>query len=119
MDHPQGPRVCFDRIIPSELHRDQPVERSAGRPRAVAPKQKQWVNGSTIHIRFLEGTPEQKRQVEEVAPAWTKHANLKFVFTSDSAAEIRVAFDPTGGAWSYVGIDNLTISRSQPTLNLG
>ena len=119
MDDVHAKRICFDRILPQDLHRPRGTTDLSGRTRAIAPKNRQWVNGSTIRVRFLEGTSEQRAQVQAIAPEWTKHANLKLVFTNDSAAEIRVSFDPGDGAWSYVGIDNLSIPRDQPTLNLG
>jgi hypothetical protein len=118
MSDASAKRICFDRILPQDLHRPHRMA-STTRGRAIAPREKQWVNGSTIRVRFLEGTSEQRAQVQAIAPQWTQHANLKLVFTSDTAAEIRVAFDPGDGAWSYVGIDNLSIPRDQPTLNLG
>src|SRR5512134_3367476 len=113
MSQRQARRICFDRILPSELHKEQPAEPvvgAAGRSRAIMPKKK-WVVGTTIHIRFLEGAPDVRRQVETVARRWLDdaHANLRFVFTDDPAAEVRIAFNPADGAWSYLGIDNLSI----------
>jgi hypothetical protein len=49
---------------------------------------------------------------------WSKHANIKFAFTDDPDAEIRIAFDKSGGSWSYMGTDSLTI-KSGPTMNFG
>ena len=33
--------------------------------------------------------------------------------------QIRIAFDPNNGAWSYVGTDCKGIPRNMPTMNLG
>ncbi len=112
-------RICYDRLLPGELARPREVVRAGGRTRAISPVRKQWVNGSTLRIRFLGGTAEQRRQVETIAPQWCNHANLKFEFGEDPRAEIRVSFDPDDGAWSYVGTDNSGIPLHAATLNLG
>ena len=44
---------------------------------------------------------------------------LKFDFNSAANAEIRIAFDSSDGAWSYVGTDCRGIPVNQPTMNLG
>ncbi|MCB1675814.1 MAG: pre-peptidase C-terminal domain-containing protein [Halioglobus sp.] len=116
----KAPRICFDRLLPQDLSRPRPTRMMAGgRVRAIAPKGKQWINGSTLTIRFMGGTPEQQDMVRDVTPAWTEHANLHFEFTDDPRAKIRVTFDPGDGAWSYVGTDNLGIPLHAATLNLG
>ena len=50
---------------------------------------------------------------------WTPHVNLTFVESTDNDAEIRVSFDPSDGAWSYIGTDCRSIPADQPTMNLG
>jgi hypothetical protein len=112
-------KMCFDRILPGQLFTPRPIARVGGRTRAVGPRGKQWVNGSTIKICFLGGTTEQQEMVRAFAPLWTEFANLKFEFTSDPRAEIRVSFDEDDGAWSYIGTDNLGIPLHAATLNLG
>lgn len=117
-----APNICFDRILPSELikpRNEQLVSLPNGRTRAISPLRKQWVNGSTIRIRFMSGTAAQQKMVKDIAPEWTKYANLNFDFTTDPRAEIRVAFDANDGAWSYIGTDNSSIPLNAPTLNLG
>lgn len=113
-------KMCFDRILPRRLRQPQRTrEGGPGRERAIAPQQSVWVNGSTIRIRFLEGDDRTIQMVQDVAARWTEHANLNFVFTDDPRAQIRVTFDATDGAWSYVGTDNLEIPLHASTLNLG
>jgi hypothetical protein len=112
-------KICYDRLLPGDLARPREVVRVGGRSRAISPVRKQWVNGSTIRIRFLGGTAEQRKMVETIAPQWCNHANLKFQFTDDPRAEIRVTFDADDGAWSYVGTDNAGIPLHAATLNLG
>ena len=115
-------KICFDRILPSELFKardEQLVSLPSGRMRAISPLRKQWVNGSTIRVRFLSGSAQQQKMVRDIAPEWTKHANLNFEFTDDPRAEIRVTFDENDGAWSYVGTDNSDVPVQAATLNLG
>ena len=111
--------VCTQRVLPADLMRFQPTVRSRGRTRAIALLGKLWMNGSTLRVRFMGGTPEQHTKVREQAAWWTAHANLTFDFNNASDAEIRVAFDPAKGAWSYVGTDCRGIPMDQPTMNLG
>ena len=92
-------RICYDRILPSGMNRVQRTRMiGGGRQRALSPIGKQWINGSTIKIRFLGGTQDQKDLVERIAPEWTEHANLKFEFTNNPRADIRVQFDANDGA---------------------
>ncbi|MGV1007708.1 MAG: pre-peptidase C-terminal domain-containing protein [Dermatophilaceae bacterium] len=87
--------------------------------RAIIPIGKLWMNGTTLRVRFLGGTPEQQAKATEQASWWMQCANLHFVFGDDPGAEIRVAFDPNDGAWSYIGTDIRGIPLNQPTMNLG
>jgi hypothetical protein len=113
------PKVCIDRLPPQELYRQPRTIRRGGVLRAVFEFRKMWINGSTLRVRFLGGTTSQQEIAREQALWWTPHANLKFAFGSDPDAEIRIAFDPDDGAWSYVGTDCRTISQNEPTMNLG
>lgn len=115
----QRPKVCIDRILPQELHRPQTTRRSGGVLRAMSPIGKSWMNGSTLHVRFIGGTAKQRAIVREQAGWWSAVCNLKFVFDDAPNAEIRIAFDPNDGAWSYVGTDCRSIPLDQPTMNLG
>lgn len=105
-------RICYDRILPRDLHRLR------ARTRLALVKSKQWVNGSTLRIKFLNGTTDQHNQVRKFAPIWTEYANIKFVFGDDPASEIRITFNDDG-AWSYIGTDCLEIPRDQATMNFG
>ncbi len=116
---PKMLHICTERVLPAELMRPQPTLRSGGRTRAISPIGKLWMNGSTLRVRFLGGTAAQQAKVKEQATWWTAHANLRFDFNNAPDAEIRIAFDPKNGAWSYVGTDNRSIPLDQPTMNLG
>jgi hypothetical protein len=117
------PRLCFDRVLPQEINRPRHVVPTGGpggnQLRAVFEFKKMWINGSTLRVRFMGGTPAQRQIVMDHAPKWTQHANLEFEFSTAPDAEIRIAFDPADGAWSWVGTDSRNIPQDQPTMNLG
>lgn len=115
---PTSQHICFDRILPRDLRRvSHPLATDAFRMAVL--KSKKWPNASTLRISFLEGTAEQQSIVNQFAPEWCQFANLKFAFTNDSDAEIRIAFQDSDGAWSYIGTDCRDIPLDQPTMNLG
>src|SRR5688500_10727910 len=101
----QRPKVCVDRVLPREQMRPQATIGRGGRTRAISPIGKAWMNGTTLRVRFMGGTANERALVREQAGWWMEHANLKFDFNSASNAEIRISFDTTDGAWSYVGTD--------------
>ena len=114
------PHVCFDRVLPRDVMRPQAITR--GRPgvmRALAPIGKTWMNGSTLHVRFMGGNAQQQAIAKEQAKWWSDHANLTFVFDSAPDADIRISFDDNDGAWSYVGTDGKGIPANEATMNLG
>lgn len=112
-----GPKICFDRLLPSEpLLR---VEAMNPRFSAVIFFLKLWPNGSTLRVRFMGGTPAQQQLAMQQARWWSEQANIHFVQSDAGDAEIRVTFDPSDGAWSYLGTDCRSIPSNQPTMNLG
>ncbi|HKP28343.1 MAG TPA: M12 family metallopeptidase [Gemmatimonadales bacterium] len=114
------PKVCIDRLTPRELLQFQPTRRRrAGNFEAIAPIGKTWMNGSKLRVRFLDGTAAQQATARQQARWWTDVANLTIEFGSAPDAELRVAFDPTDGAWSYIGTDCGDIPLNEPTMNLG
>lgn len=114
------PKICVDRVLPRELMRFQPTTHRRGGPvRAISPIGKTWMNGSTLRVRFMAGTPAEKAVAREQAGWWAQVANLKLTFNDAPAAEIRITFDPGDGAWSYVGTDCRGIPTNEPTMNLG
>jgi hypothetical protein len=113
------PKVCIDRVLPTAESRPQRTMRIGGRVRAISPIGKTWMNGSTLRVRFLAGTSAEQTLVREQAGWWTEHANLTFDFGTAPDADIRIAFDPSDGAWSYIGTDCKHIPAGQPTMNLG
>lgn len=77
-----------------------------------------WQNGRTITCTFLDGDPAVQQKVASIAKEWEKFANIKLQFVNDRNADIRISFRQQG-SWSYLGTDNLTIPKNQPTMNYG
>lgn len=112
-------KVCIDRILPRDLMRFQPTARRDGRVRAISPIGKSWMNGSTLRVRFMGGTPAQQAVAREQGGWWMQVANLKFDFNNAPDAELRISFDSSDGAWSYIGTDCRSIPSNEATMNLG
>jgi hypothetical protein len=116
----QRPKVCIDRILPQDLSVPQKVlKTSRGPARGIAPIGKTWMNGTELTVRFLGGSARQQAIVKEQAAWWQEVANLKFKFSDSTNAQIRISFDETDGAWSYIGTDCTRIPVNQATMNLG
>jgi hypothetical protein len=113
------PRVCIDRRLPQDILRPFRIDHSNLVAFAIAPMGKEWINGSTLRVRFMGGTPEQHEEVRRDATQIQLCCNLKFLFNDADDAEIRITFDENDGAWSYVGTDCKRIPLNQPTMNLG
>lgn len=115
-------KICHDRLLPHDLTIMQPqqtINFGTGPARAVFLFKKMWINGSNLRVRFMGGNPAQQALAKEQALWWTEYANLTFDFNNAPDAEIRIAFNSSDGAWSYVGTDCQGIPRDQPTMNLG
>jgi len=115
-------KICHDRLLPQNLalpHHTMHSGRPDGVQEAIIVFRKLWVNGSKLRVRFMGGTSAQQAKAEEQAKWWIPHANLTFEFNNAPDAEIRIAFDSSDGAWSYIGTDCQGIPRDQPTMNLG
>jgi hypothetical protein len=116
----EAAKVCIDRVLPQELMRAPRTMRGAGgRTRAISPIGKAWMKGSTLRARFMGGSASQQAVAREQAGWWTQVANLKFEFGNAPNAEIRISFDPSDGAWSWVGTDSRRIPSNEATMNLG
>lgn len=87
--------------------------------RALGFKTKFWPVGYQFKVGFIGGSTQQKDLVKSTCTEWEKYGNYKFSFPASGPYDIRISFNPNGGAWSYVGIDCKNISQSSPTMNLG
>ncbi|TMH07694.1 MAG: peptidase [Betaproteobacteria bacterium] len=115
-----APKCCFDHILPRDLLRPHNTAAGpGGRTRAIAPKGKSWINGSTLRVRFIGGTAAEQATAREQAAWWSAVANLKFDFNNAPDAEIRISFDENDGAWSTIGTDARSVAFNQATMNLG
>ena len=63
--------------------------------RAALLKESKWGVGDRVTVRFLEGDPDLRRRVRNVAEEWTgeKMANLSFRFVDSVPADIRIGFE--------------------------
>lgn len=115
-----APKCCFDYILPKQLMRPRPVGAGPnGRLRAIGVRGTNWLNGSTLRVRFMGGTAAEQATAREQAGWWQQVANLRFDFNNAPDAEIRISFDPNDGAWSTIGTDARSVPRNQATMNLG
>jgi hypothetical protein len=77
-----------------------------------------WPNGHVITVSFLNGSLAQQQKVEQVAPEWTRFANLKFRFVEVGKDEVRVKFASEIAGWSFRGTEALDIPAKCPTMML-
>ena len=57
----ERPKVCIDRVLPTELMRPQRTMRTKSGERAISPIGKTWMNGSTLRVRFM-GAPQMSKR---------------------------------------------------------
>ena len=78
-----------------------------GKTKAAILNEFRWEPGTQITVAFLEGDPDLRRRVAEVAKTWTgpQMANLDLKFVDGDDADIRIAFKQGDGSWSYLGTD--------------
>ena len=115
-------KICHDRLLPHKqalMLPQETVSLGEGRTRAIIVLKNMWINGSKLRVRFMGGNPAQQALAKEQAAWWTQFANLSFDFNNAPDAEIRITFDSSDGAWSYIGTDCQGIPRNQATMNLG
>ena len=90
-------------------------------PMGMADRKKVWDKGTTLKVRFMQGAPALHARVLAAARAWlVGGVKLNLVLAQPGeTAQLRIAFNPNDGSWSYIGRDNLGILPSKPTMNLG
>ena len=115
-------QICYDRILEKDLYTAQKPTRKCGKKqkpgapsRAAAITEKIWPK-NILRVYFLRNNRLESK-IMDWANMWSQHADIKFekassIFKSD----IRVGFDRTDGAWSYLGTD---CTRRFKTMNLG
>jgi hypothetical protein len=87
---------------------------------AVGYKGKCWPVGTVLKVGFV-GTASASAiaMVKKEAAEWTQSANISFTYPVNPPYDIRIAFNSSSGAWSYVGTDNKSVASNNPTMNLG
>jgi len=73
----------------------------------------------TLTYTFLNGSSVQHDKVNNTITEWMTYANIKFSYSLEKGATIRISFDSSNGSWSYVGTDIKSIDPEDPTMNLG
>ncbi len=127
----QGIRYC---ALPPARERVFDDSVSPQRARLIRVTDRKWVNGTTLHYYFFDrpsdgpggrwvGAEPQRAAVRKAFKKWKDLGlGLEFDEVKDREdAEIRIAFDPKDGSWSYVGRDIIDQVRdpNQPTMNFG
>jgi hypothetical protein len=93
-----------------------PVQKTS---RAVTVNGRLWPNGSTLKIKLLGGTEQQRRYFTDAVLEWKKVVNLEFSYVTTGNADLRVSFVAGSGSWSYIGTDAKGIQQAQATINIG
>lgn len=121
-------------VMKAVLSTPQGAKLSIQKATAAFLKGKQWDQGKTIRIAFLQKAVNYQGQILD--PQYTKEkesfvkqkvmsvlaplVNLNFTWgVEPENSDVRIMFVPELGAWSYIGTDNAGISKDQPTMNLG
>ncbi|CAN5193498.1 hypothetical protein BH10PSE6_BH10PSE6_12000 [soil metagenome] len=91
--------------------------------RAALLDQFRWPTGSSISVRFLGGDEALQNRVKSVAAEWVAASMarlfLSFKPMTEKKTDIRIAFMPGRGSWSYLGTSCRQIPEPQPTMNYG
>jgi Matrixin len=102
---------------PKTTRTDHDRREAAKRPK-VGGRARLWDVGSTLKVRFLDGSPALQSKVEDAANRWLEYANLKFEFGDDKKAQLRVSFKQDGD-WAFLAKDGLDVPALQPNVNFG
>jgi serralysin len=98
-------------------------EKEGGGTKAALLNQYRWPEGANITARFLGGDKKLQDRVAAVAKEWVgpNMARLFLTFTpmSETKTDLRIAFQPGKGSWSYLGTYCRQIPEPEPTMNFG
>ena len=116
--------ICHDMALPTKNH----FAVNSSDPKHVKAAfmtDKLWPSGTVITVGFIGGQLWQWAWVAKlVTESFMEYANLTFTFnfnpSQTNSCNIRIAFDPNEGCYSYIGIDALDGSLTGlNTMNLG
>jgi H-type lectin domain len=103
-----------------------PLSNLSGPAKLALGRSLYWKIGQHIKVSWWSGekvaiSDHLKQRVAHAAKQWEQHANLKLDFgLHGDEAHIRIAFEYQPGlCWSHSGTDNLTVPKTEPTMNLG
>lgn len=90
--------------------------------KGTAQRSKLWYHGSTIKIKFLDGTTAMQNEVKAIASEWLVYAGINFSYVTSGDADVRIAFDKNVDryvTWSYTGTDCKKITnQNEATMNI-
>jgi hypothetical protein len=101
---------------------------SALTARGVVDRFKLWPAGRHLEVCFVNGGDALHQVFVETAPKWLEATSLTFDFgpaphyrscVASHPSDIRVAFNPAAGSWSFVGTDSLRYDLEKASLNIG
>jgi Astacin (Peptidase family M12A). len=99
------------------LSRD--AKRTLAGQKAALLKEAHWGPNPIITVSFMGGTPALQTRVKNVALGWTQVCGVSFHFLPPGPTNVRIAFKPGDGSWSYIGTVCQQIAPNQPTMNYG
>jgi hypothetical protein len=76
-----------------------------------------WENGATIYVKIMDGSPQLQQAVMTISKEWEQYANIKFVYITSGASNIRVNLDNKGGHNSLVGTLCNMAKQTDHTIN--
>ncbi|WP_455827458.1 M12 family metallopeptidase [Pseudomonas graminis] len=108
-------------IDSADQAQDTSVSARSRSKRGVADPTTLWPQGSTIKISLQGMTKEQEQFTKDNINKWAPHVNLKFEFTDQPGADIRIKGDDTSsGGGSQLGIEAKTeVKADEPTMTIG
>ncbi len=137
-------RICFERILPHELDIGRGTRHAIGDllaqqkhrktfkslpggvrgdvSRMALAISKKWPPKTVLKCRFLDGSPKMRAKVQKMAHLWEQHEAVKFKFSDDADAQIRISFVADDGSWSALGTDALNktyFPAGEATMNFG
>jgi len=123
---PQSKQVAAAKAAAEHNPMNLPPPRAMGRlgleptrQRIAIVTSKYWgAAGVKLTVGFMDNpSPALRKKILEHMNAWSKTANVKFVFTNTDP-QVRITRLPGDGHWSYVGTDVSLIPKNEATMNL-
>lgn len=86
---------------------------------ALSTKRYWGADGVRLGVWFMDTQDAAlKGRILSHMNAWSQYANVQFSEAGQGNAQVRLARQPGGGYWSYLGTDILHIPAGEPTMNL-